>query len=114
MKWRTKKATAISLLASLLTLLASGDDFNFARLLYPPSLTQVPSSHLPLDDETTDFVESAKSEVSQCQEVHYAPAVMWAAKVTRVLTPYLLLPFEFVFSNSDYLHCNLLFTPLRC
>jgi hypothetical protein len=114
MKWRTKKPMAISLLASLLTLLASGDDFNFARLFYPPSLTQVPSSHLPLDDETTDFVESAKSEVSQCQEVHYAPTLAWAAKVTRLLPPHLLLPFESIFSNSDHLHLNCLFTPLRC
>ena len=114
MKWRTKRPTAISLLASLLTLLASGDDFNFARLLYPPSLIQVPSGHLPLDDETTDFVESPESQDSQCQEAHDAPPVVWSAKVTRLLPPDLLLPFEFVFSNSDHLHLNCLFIPLRC
>jgi hypothetical protein len=115
MKWQTKKPMAISLLASLLTLLASGDDFNFARLVILPStLTQLPSGDLPLDDETTDFVESPESEVSQCQEVHYAPPVVWAAKVTRLLPPHLLLPFESVFSNSDHLHLSCLFTPLRC
>jgi hypothetical protein len=114
MKWRTKKTTAISLLTSLLTLLASGDDFNFARLVVLPStLTQVPFGHLPLDDETTDFVESPESEGSQCQEVHYAPPVVWAAKVTRLL-PRDSLPFEFASSSSELLHCNCLFAPLRC
>jgi hypothetical protein len=115
MKWRTKKPTLFSLVAGILTLFASGDDFNFARLLILPStLFQVHCGHFPLDDETTDFVESAKSEVSQSQEVHYAPPVVWAATVTPLQPPYLLLPFESVSSWSDHLHYNCLFTPLRC
>jgi hypothetical protein len=111
---RTKRPIAISLFVSLLTLLASGDDLNIARLVWRSTSIQVPSSHLPLDDETTDFVESPESEVSQCQKVHYAPPIVLAAKVTRLLPLDLFLPFEFVSSSSDHLHCNCPFTPLRC
>jgi hypothetical protein len=45
--------------ACWLVLLASGDDFNFARAVLP----SIPSSGdlLPLDDPNTDFTESAAS-----------------------------------------------------
>src|SRR5437588_1112501 len=111
---RWTKRRQILHLACLLTLLASGDDFNFARLVWPFTLNQVPSSHLPLDDETTDFVESPTCEVSRSQDVHHSPPVLCAAPGTRLLTPYLLLPFASASNRSDQLHCNYLFTPLRC
>src|SRR2546421_8695824 len=112
---RWTKRTQIFHLAFLLTLLASGDDFNFARLICTFTLNQVPFSHLPLDDETTDFVESANSEVSRSRDVHHSP-VLCTAQVTRLLPPYLLLPFESASAStrSDRLRWNCLSTPLRC
>jgi hypothetical protein len=113
MRQWTKK-TPMFHLACLLTLLASGDDFNFARLVWPFPLTPVPFSHLPLDDETTDFIESPKSNVSQCQEKHFAPPLLFRVDVTLLLPPYLSLPFESVSTSTDLLLCNFLFTPLLC
>jgi hypothetical protein len=48
---------ALVLLACLLTLAASGDDFCFPRLVCPA--TTAPSGVLPLDDPSTDFVAPA-------------------------------------------------------
>jgi hypothetical protein len=42
------------LLCCLLTVTASGDDFNFARLVFSPA--SLSSETLPLDDPNTDFV----------------------------------------------------------
>jgi hypothetical protein len=42
-----------------LVLLASGDDFNFARMVLPSTPTS--EDLLPLDDPNTDFTESAQS-----------------------------------------------------
>ena len=43
----------------LLTLMASGDDFNLVRMVLPGTLGQPLTSHTPLDDENTDFLEAA-------------------------------------------------------
>jgi hypothetical protein len=45
--------------ACWLVLLASGDDFNFARAVLPS--TPTPEDLLPLDDPNSDFTESAES-----------------------------------------------------
>ena len=49
----------ISVLSCLLTMLASGDDFCFARLVFLP--TEAPAEPLPLDDPNMDFVQSSDS-----------------------------------------------------
>jgi hypothetical protein len=46
----------LCLLASVLTVAASGDDFNVLRLALSPS--PLGSAPLPLDDPNTDFVRS--------------------------------------------------------
>src|SRR5262245_17967452 len=46
----------LCLLACALTVVASGDDFNFLRLALSPPL--LGSARLPLDDPNTDFVRS--------------------------------------------------------
>jgi hypothetical protein len=57
-KGRARSAFLTSF-ACWLVLLASGDDFNFARAVLP----SIPSSGdlLPLDDPNTDFTESSES-----------------------------------------------------
>jgi len=57
-KGRARSAVLTSF-ACWLVLLASGDDFNFARAVLP----SIPTSEdlLPLDDPNTDFTESAQS-----------------------------------------------------
>src|SRR6516165_10058563 len=53
------RAGVLTAFACWLVLLASGDDFNFARMV----LLSTPTSEdvLPLDDPNTDFTESAES-----------------------------------------------------
>jgi len=53
------RSAFLTAFACWLVLLASGDDFNFARAVLP----SIPMSEdlLPLDDPNTDFTESAES-----------------------------------------------------
>jgi hypothetical protein len=53
------RSVVLTAFACWLVLLASGDDFNFARAVLP----SIPTSEdlLPLDDPNTDFTESAQS-----------------------------------------------------
>jgi hypothetical protein len=53
------RSAFLTAFACWLVLLASGDDFNFARIV----LLSTPTSEdlLPLDDPNTDFTESAQS-----------------------------------------------------
>jgi hypothetical protein len=51
---RSLRSWTLSALACWLTLLASADDFNLARLALPPSTSDAGES-LPLDDPNTDF-----------------------------------------------------------
>src|SRR5690349_8238255 len=53
---------ALSALSCWLTLLASADDFNLARVLLPPSASES-EGLLPLDDPNSDFTESSQSPV---------------------------------------------------
>jgi hypothetical protein len=53
---------ALSAFACWLTLLASGDDFNLARIMLLPS-TLDSEGRLPLDDPNTDFTKSSKSRL---------------------------------------------------
>ena len=56
---RPVRSWVLSALACWLTLLASADDFNLARLTLPPTADSEES--LPLDDPNTDFTESSPS-----------------------------------------------------
>ena len=56
---RPVRSWVLSALACWLTLLASADDFNLARLTLPPTADSEES--LPLDDPNTDFTQSAQS-----------------------------------------------------
>ncbi|HEY7428199.1 MAG TPA: hypothetical protein VH682_28455 [Gemmataceae bacterium] len=53
------RSAVLTAFACWLILLASGDDFNFARAVLPSTLT--PEDVLPLDDPNSDFTESAES-----------------------------------------------------
>jgi len=55
---RPPRPWLLSAFACWLTLLASADDFNLARLTLPP-LTPDCEEPLPLDDPNTDFTESS-------------------------------------------------------
>jgi hypothetical protein len=50
----------LSAFAAWLVILASGDDFDLAHLILPPS-TQAAEDLLTLDDPNTDFTESSQS-----------------------------------------------------
>jgi hypothetical protein len=49
--------TALTLLACLLTVAASGDDFCLPRVIFPTATT----AQLPLDDPNTDFLTATDS-----------------------------------------------------
>jgi hypothetical protein len=61
LKHRIRSCT-LSAFACWLILLASGDDFNLARVLLLPT-TLDSEGRLPLDDPNTDFTKSSKSRV---------------------------------------------------
>ena len=54
------RSRVLSAFATWLVILASGDDFDLAHLILPPS-TQAAEDLLPLDDPNTDFTESSHS-----------------------------------------------------
>jgi hypothetical protein len=53
------RSGVLAAFACWLVLLASGDDFNFARTILPS--TPASEDLLPLDDPNTDFTESSES-----------------------------------------------------
>jgi hypothetical protein len=53
----SRHSAGLALLACLLTLAASADDFNLVRLLLPAAFAGVPAGALPEDDENTDFTQ---------------------------------------------------------
>jgi hypothetical protein len=57
---RPNRSWFLSALACWLTLLASADDFNLARLALPPSAADAGES-LPLDDPNSDFTQPSQS-----------------------------------------------------
>jgi len=65
-----RHASVVQLLACLLTLVASGDDFNVMRAVAPATFSQIPVGALPLDDENTDFLEAQNPATP---DAHRAP-----------------------------------------
>jgi hypothetical protein len=49
------------LFACLLTVIASGDDFNLMRVAFPPLRIASPAEGLPLDDPNTDFLAASST-----------------------------------------------------
>jgi hypothetical protein len=58
MRAHSRHVCFLSLVATLLTLSASGDDFCLARFAFP---LEVPWEVLPLDDPNSDFLSARKS-----------------------------------------------------
>ena len=56
------RSCALSSFVCWLILLASGDDFNLARVMLLPTALDS-EGRLPLDDPNTDFTQSSKSRV---------------------------------------------------
>jgi hypothetical protein len=56
---RARHLKVIVLCGCLLTLVASADDFNLARVAVPAAFAGAPARTLPLDDENTDFLASS-------------------------------------------------------
>jgi hypothetical protein len=54
------RSCVLSAFSCWLVILSSGDDFNLARAILPPS-TPLSEDLLPLDDPNTDFTESSQS-----------------------------------------------------
>jgi len=76
----------ISCVACLLTLGASGDDLNLARLLLPSAFRDVAPGALPLDDENTDFIaptDSAASEHEAPAPIHPPAPAGWGLVISR-------------------------------
>jgi len=109
MKSWIKKRAATSLVAIVLTVLASGDDFNVAGLAWSYSLGQVPSGPSPVDDDNLDFVKSAES-----QEVLSKAPVACTTEGPPLILPCLLSPIDDVSSASHRLRFHVFSIPLRC
>jgi hypothetical protein len=61
MPQRRPRHRALSALVCSLVLLASGDDFNLARVVLPLP-APAPEAPLPLDDPNTDFTEGPQAQ----------------------------------------------------
>src|SRR5437763_1145681 len=60
---RCVKVHILYLLCCLLAVAASGDDFNFLRLVFSPTHTSPET--LPLDDPNTDFVRASSTRLAR-------------------------------------------------
>jgi len=106
MKHAAKKQS-ISFIAVILTALASGDDFNFAGLVWSYCTCQAPSCSSILDDD--DFIESAES-----QKLLSQPPVACVAKEAELLAPPAIVHVEDALFHSDRLLLDQYSLPLRC
>jgi hypothetical protein len=80
------RAGVLMTFACWLVLLASGDDFNFARLALPSPL---PSEDLlPLDDPNTDFTPSSQSRQPPTTSGHRSSCMTAVGpRLTRAVLP---------------------------
>jgi hypothetical protein len=102
------------ILATLLTLTASGDDFNLLRVALPSAFALSPNGSFPLDDENTDFIKPPESPASQHQLTGPTlPSCGSAETFQQIPTP-----LSFASASPDSAHCQLAgdsaITPLRC
>jgi len=117
MDQRTSYQVALSFIGGLLTLAASGDDFNVMRVLLPATFAHVPTGSLPLDDQNSDFlrpVDAAGSERTTSSRPDAPVRIGWQlwtpVPVSGASDPYLgtAHPREELASHHPSL------TPLRC
>jgi hypothetical protein len=85
-----KTYAPFSVLASVLTLAASGDDFNVCRLAFPLTFADAPAGAFPQDDENSDFVSSFVLDIANCKETQptaaqrYSPAAQCLVDVSSL------------------------------
>jgi hypothetical protein len=99
----------LTLLATLLTVSASGDDFYIVRIAFP---LEAPAQTLPLDDPNTDFLSARKPvRLGGSREGNCASAPLVASCFRPAL---LCAPIEFSAALERIpRHCSLN-TPLLC
>jgi hypothetical protein len=103
------RSCILSGFAGWLVILASGDDFNFARVVFPPS-TPLSEDLLPLDDPNTDFTQSSETrtpENSARGRGANPPSLLVRSAGMNRTPP----PASPVLRQLSRLCCN---TPLRC
>jgi hypothetical protein len=102
------RAGVLTAFACWLVLLASGDDFNFARMALPSPLPS--EDPLPLDDPNTDFAPSSQSrEPSTTSGHHCSFTTAVGPRLTRAALP---SPWATRTLGHSLYPCNN--TPLRC
>jgi hypothetical protein len=103
------RSWALSALACLQVLLASGDDFNLARFLFPPAESES-EDLLPLDDPNFDFTKPSETPVpgnsGHGTGANPAPIPLCPARMSHALLPASGVP--------GRLTCACPHTPLRC
>jgi hypothetical protein len=106
---RSIRPWIFSAFACWLTLLASADDFNLARLALP-SCTVGSEGLLPLDDPNSDFTESSESrEPTTTSRSRLGCTSSHGHNLTR---PTFTSPFAL--PTHGYMLCLGMNTPLRC
>src|SRR5690349_22406900 len=85
MAWHRSIVPGLSLLACLLVLAASGDDFNLLRVALPSAF---PSSEaeLPEDDPNSDFAVLAHARGPQCAQARSCDGLDWVSPRLDVLS----------------------------
>jgi hypothetical protein len=111
---RAKPSVPLSLVATFLTFLASGDDFNLARLVLPCPSSQPPADAFPEDDPNADFVRSAECKVPQSSLAPGAPRDCCTAQGAALTTVQWSSPFKVVSLSCNHLFLDGLLIPLRC
>jgi hypothetical protein len=97
----------------LLTLIASADDFNLLRVVFPSICTSSPAGSLPLDDPNTDFVTGTSTRFPG-PGGHALQFACAAPSPTSPVTAAPWLPTVAVGRCGPALACPCLTPPLRC
>ncbi len=109
MSQRHLRSSVLSILACWLMVLASGDDFNFARVVLSP-LDQESEDLLPLDDPNADFTELSAAHTSVTAEGGRSRSGTSDARTSSQISAQFQLA-RFAQLDSSHGRIN---TPLRC
>src|SRR5436309_1713945 len=115
MRTRCRRSVEI-VVACWLIVMASGDDFNVARIIIPMLPSNCPPHALPLDDPNTDFTKSDDSQTLQAVQFHYLADAMFfnsEPPSTFALVP-LLSPYRDPCPDSHRLRRSDGIVRLRC
>ena len=105
----SRRLCLLSLLSTLLTLSASGDDFYVVRIALP---LQVPSETLPLDDPNTDFLSARKTV--RVADSHDNDSPITCSVNSCLRRAPLRTPLGFSGAGERHPHHSDLNTPLLC